>query len=55
MLEDLVQIKTNLSYEQIRDILSCFKSINVKKNAHLLERDSVASQLFFIKKGCLRL
>lgn len=55
MLEDLVQIKTNLSYEQIRDILSCFKSIKVKKNAHLLERDSVASQLFFIKKGCLRL
>jgi len=55
MLEDLIQLKTNLSYEQIRDILSCFKSINVKRNDHLLERDSVASQLFFIKKGCLRL
>jgi CRP-like cAMP-binding protein len=55
MLADLIQIKTNLSEEQIRSILSCFKSIDVKKNSLLLEPNNVANRLFFIQRGCLRL
>lgn len=55
MLTDLIRAKTKLNDEQIKEVLSCFKSISVKKNAHLLEPDQVSGRLFFIKKGCLRL
>jgi len=55
MLTDLIRIKTKLDDKQIEEVLSYFKSISVKKNMHLLEPGLVSSQLFFIKKGCLRL
>ena len=55
MLADIIRAKTNLSEEQISNILSCFKPMHVKKNELVLERNAVANQLFFIKKGCLRL
>lgn len=48
-------IKRKISQEQLNNILSYFKLILVKKNALLLEKNTVANQLFFIKKGCLRL
>lgn len=53
MLDNL--IKTKLSDEQLNIILSYFKPIHVEKNTLLLEQNTVANQLFFIKKGCLRL
>lgn len=55
MLVDLIRTKTKLNDEQIGEILSCFKSTNVRKNDHLLEPGQVSGKLFFIKKGCLRL
>ena len=53
MFDDL--IKTKLSEGQLNTILSYFKPIHVEKNTLLLEQNTVANQLFFIKKGCLRL
>ncbi len=55
MLTDLIRTKTKLDDKQIEEVLSYFKSISVKKNMHLLEPGKVSGQLFFIKKGCLRL
>ena len=55
MLADLIRSKTNLSDDQLRNVLSRFKTISIDKNTILLERNTVSNQLFFIKKGCLRL
>jgi CRP-like cAMP-binding protein len=48
-------LKSQFNEEQLNHILSYFKPMSIKKNAILLEQNTVANQLFFIKKGCLRL
>ena len=55
MLTELIQKKIKLNEEQLSSILSCFKPMSIKKNSILLEQNTIANQLFFIKKGCLRL
>lgn len=55
MFTELIQTKIKLNEIQLSNILSCFKPMSIKKNSTLLEQNAVANQLFFIKKGCLRL
>lgn len=54
-LADLIQKITVLNEEQLATVISCFKSVVVKRKEQLLEHGAVANRLFFINKGCLRL
>lgn len=54
-LKTLIQSKLLLNDNDLNTVLSCFKSIEVKKNEQLLCSGSIADKIFFISKGCLRL
>lgn len=54
-LADLIQKITVLNEEQLATVISCFKSVVVKRKEQLLEHGAIANRLFFINKGCLRL
>jgi len=51
--EYLIQ-KTTISNEKLENVLICFKKAQVKKNQILIHQNKICKQLFFIKKGCLR-
>ncbi len=55
MLSELIKSKTKISKEELDVVLSFFNPISKEKNELLLSPDVVANQLYFIKKGCLRL
>lgn len=54
-LNDIIRKNTSLNEDQLTEVLSCFKTREVKRNEILLEEGMVADKLFFIVKGCLRL
>lgn len=58
MREQLLQLlreKVALTEEQLAEALTYFKQQSIKKNDHLLDEGSIADDLFFVGKGCLRL
>ena len=53
-LKNYLQQKMVISNDELESILICFKKLQAKKNQILIEQNKICKQLFFIKKGCLR-
>ncbi|MDO6470668.1 Crp/Fnr family transcriptional regulator [Maribacter sp. 1_MG-2023] len=46
--------KTTLSNEHLYAVVNCFSSFEAKKNEIVIPQNKISKNLFFVKKGCLR-
>ena len=54
-LQQYLTEHTQLTRDEITDILSSFTSLKLKRNQALEEEGKVCKHLYFVNKGCLRL
>ena len=53
-LNQFIREKVNISDEDLDHILPFFKTISAKRNDFLVNHGEFSRQLYFVKKGCLR-
>lgn len=54
-LTEFIKDKIEISDNDLETILSYFKPASVKKNELLVREGELGQQLFFVKKGCIRI